>query len=430
MPSLLFKKARIIDPLQKLDFIGDLLCEDDKIKEVASHIEEPVNVKVIDASGKTLLPGLIDIHVHLRDPGFTYKEDVISGCNAASAGGITTLCAMPNTNPTCDSPDQVRYLIEKAKEAKAHVFPVAAITKGLSGKELTDMKALKEAGARAFSDDGVPVATADLMSQAMAIAAELQTPIFAHTEEKTLSKKGIVHDGKCAKELGLAGIPGSAEDVGTAREITLLMSAPKGCHLHICHTSTKVSVGLIQDAKKRGYSVTAETCPHYFIFDESKILTEDADYRMNPPLRTIEDKEAVLDAIVSGDLDVIVTDHAPHSVEEKSDFLHAPNGVIGMETSFSASYTALVATKKLTLMDLVYRMSTKPAEILNISAGNLKEGSPADLVLIDENEKWIVDPDKLHGKSKNAVFKGCTLQSKVKMTVLDGNIVYTDDMEA
>lgn len=427
MSVILFKNARLVDPTQNLDSVGDLLCEDGKITKLGQNIEAPNEAKVVDATHLVLAPGFIDLHVHLRDPGFTQKEDVESGCNAAAAGGVTTLCAMPNTAPTCDSPKAVQELLEKAKSAKAHVIPVAAITKGLRGEELTDMKALVEAGAGAFSDDGVPVATARLMADAMEQAAALNTPIFAHTEDRTLSKGGVIHDGISAKELGVIGIPSSAEDVGTAREIALLMSAPKGCHLHICHTSTKISASLIRDAKAKGYAITAETCPHYFIFDETKVLTEDADYRMNPPLRTKEDKEAIFDAIVSGDLDVIATDHAPHTVEEKSDFYHAPNGVIGMETSFSASYTALVASGKLTLSELIYRMSAKPAEILGIDAGTLKVGSPADLVLLDENETWVVDPEKLHGKSKNAVFKNYTLQSKVKMTVLDGKIVFEDE---
>lgn len=429
MTAILFKNARLIDPSQNLDCVGDLLCEDGKITKIGSCIDTQPDAIVIEANGFVLMPGLIDLHVHLRDPGFTQKEDVESGCNAAAAGGVTTLCAMPNTSPTCDSPEAVKELLEKAKNAKAHVIPVAAITKGLKGEELTDMAALVQAGAGAFSDDGVPVATARLMADAMEQAALLGTPIFAHTEDRTLSKGGIIHDGASAKKLGVIGIPSSAEDVGTAREIALLMSAPKGCHLHICHTSTKGSASFIRDAKAKGYSVTAETCPHYFIFDETKVLEKDADYRMNPPLRTKEDKDAILDAIVQGDLDVIATDHAPHTVEEKSDFYHAPNGVIGMETSFSASYTALVATGKLTLSELIYRMSTKPAEILGIDAGTLKIGSPADLVLLDENETWVVDPDKLHGKSKNAVFKHCTLQSKIKMTVLNGQIVFNDERE-
>lgn len=429
MAELLFKNAHLLDPSQKLDCVCDLRVKNGKIAEIGENLSLNANAIVVDAKHRVLAPGFIDLHTHLRDPGFTQKEDVLSGCNAAAAGGVTTLCAMPNTNPTCDTPQAVKDLLQKAKNAKAHVLPVAAITKGLAGEELTDMQALKEAGACAFSDDGVPVATAKLMADAMEQAAHLGTPIFAHTEDRSLSKGGIIHDGSAAKELSVKGIPSAAEDVGTAREIALLMSAPKGCRLHICHTSTKGSVALIRDAKKNGLSVTAETCPHYFIFDESKVLSRDADYRMNPPLRTASDKEAVLEAIVCGDLDVIATDHAPHTVDEKKNFLTAPNGVIGMETSFSASYTALVATGKLTLSDLIYRMSTKPAEILQINAGTLKIGSPADLVLLDENETWTVDTQKLHGKSKNAVFKNCTLQSKIKMTVLNGEIVYRDETE-
>ena len=429
MQLTLFQNAHIVDPSQSLNCVGDLLVENGVIREISSHIVPSKDTKIIHATGLTLIPGLIDLHVHLRDPGFTKKEDVESGCKAAAAGGVTTLCAMPNTNPTCDTPDMVRDLLQKAKNASAHVVPVAAITTGLKGETLTDMVALAEAGAGAFSDDGVPVATARLMADAMEQAAILNKPIFAHTEDRSLSKGGIVHDGYAAKQLGVPGIPSSAEDVGTAREIALLMSAPENCRLHICHTSTKGATALIADAKEKGLHITAETCPHYFMFSEEKILSRDADYRMNPPLRTLQDREAVFDGIVSGTLDVIATDHAPHTVEEKSDFLHAPNGVIGMETSFSAAYTALVVSGALSLSELVYRMSTKPAEILGSAAGTLKAGAPADLVLIDEHESWTVNPEKLHGKSKNAVFKNCTLQSKVKMTVLDGRIVFTDEKE-
>ena len=428
MVDLLFKNARVVDPSQKLDRICDVLCKDGTVAFIGENIVCSTAV-TIDASGLILAPGLIDLHTHLRDPGFTEKEDIITGCAAAAAGGVTTLCAMPNTLPACDTPETIRYVLQKAEKAQARVLPVAAITKGLKGEELTDMAALKEAGACAFSDDGVPVQTAAQMQQALTLSANLNAPIFAHTEDRSLSAGGIVNDCALCADLDVKGIPNSAEDVGTAREIALLMSAPQKARLHICHVSTAGSVSLIRDAKARGLHITAETCPNYFMFTDAKINEKDADYRMNPPLRSKNDRQAVLRGVLDGTLDVIATDHAPHTEAEKADFYKAPNGVIGMETSFAASYTALVQSGMLTVSDLIDKMSVRPAKILGIDGGTLRVGARADLILIDENEAWTVDTEKLHGKSKNCVFKNCTLQSKIKMTVLAGRIVYNDGIK-
>lgn len=428
MVDLLFKNARVVDPSQNLDRICDVLCKDGTVAFIGENIVCN-NVVTIDASGLILAPGLIDLHTHLRDPGFTEKEDIVTGCAAAAAGGVTTLCAMPNTRPTCDTPETIRYVLQKAEKAQARVLPVAAITKGLKGEELTDMAALKEAGACAFSDDGVPVQTAAQMQQALTLSANLNAPIFAHTEDRSLSAGGIVNDCALCADLDLKGIPNSAEDVGTAREIALLMSAPQNARLHICHVSAAGSVSLIRDAKARGLHITAETCPHYFMFTDAKISEKDADYRMNPPLRSENDRQAVLRGVLDGTLDVIATDHAPHTEAEKADFYKAPNGVIGMETSFAASYTALVQSGILTVSDLIDKMSVRPAKILGIDGGTLRVGARADLILIDENEAWTVDTEKLHGKSKNCVFKNCTLQSKIKMTVSAGRIVYNDGIK-
>ena len=428
MVDLLFKNARVVDPSQNLDRICDVLCKDGTVAFIGENIVCS-NVVTIDASGLILAPGLIDLHTHLRDPGFTEKEDIVTGCAAAAAGGVTTLCAMPNTLPACDTPETIRYVLQKAENAQARVLPVAAITKGLKGEELTDMAALKEAGACAFSDDGVPVHTAAQMQQALTLSANLNAPIFAHTEDRSLSAGGIVNDCALCADLDAKGIPNSAEDVGTAREIALLMSAPQNARLHICHVSTAGSVSLISDAKARGLHITAETCPNYFMFTDAKISEKDADYRMNPPLRSENDRQAVLRGVLDGTLDVIATDHAPHTEAEKADFYKAPNGVIGMETSFAASYTALVQSGILTVSDLIDKMSVRPAKILGIDGGTLRVGARADLILIDENEAWTVDTEKLHGKSKNCVFKNCTLQSKIKMTVSAGRIVYNDGIK-
>lgn len=425
MTELLFKNARVIDPAQNLDRVCDLLVTDGKVAMIGKNIVCKTALKT-DASGLILAPGLVDIHTHLRDPGFTEKEDILTGCAAAAAGGVTTLCAMPNTKPACDSAETIAYILEKAKHAKARVLPVAAITKGLAGIELTDMKALAAAGACAFSDDGVPVATAKQMAEALTIAAELNLPVLAHTEDRSLSAGGIMNAGALADALHADGIPNAAEDVGTAREIALLMSAPEHARLHICHVSTAGSAALIADAKQRGLSITAETCPHYFIFNEEKLKAKDADYRMNPPLRSEADRKAILHAVLDGTIDAIVTDHAPHTPAEKSDFYKAPNGVVGMETSFSASYTTLVRSGVMSISDLIRKMSLVPAQILGIDAGTLKIGARADLILIDERESWVVDPKQLHGKSENCVFKNCRLHSKVRMTVLNGEIVYNE----
>ena len=364
------------------------------------------------------------MHVHLRDPGQTEKEDIISGCKAAAAGGVTSVLAMPNTNPTVDNVETVQYILEKAKDADAHVYVSAAITKGLQSDVLCNLAALKEAGAIALSDDGRPVINTEFMAEAMQAAPKLGMTVVSHCEDLYLAKGGIIHGGKVAETLGVKGIPAAAEDCGTAREIAL--AAAYNVPIHICHVSTATSIALIRDAKARGVAVTAETAPHYFTLTEEELLKRDADYRMNPPLRTEADRLAVIEALKDGTLDAIATDHAPHTPEEKADFEKAPNGAIGMETSLSAGITALVKQGHCTMLQLIEKMSTKPAQLLGIPAGTLKKGSPADVILIDKDEEWTVDVDKLHGKSKNCVFKNKQLIGKVKFTVCGGKIVFNE----
>ena len=411
--------ARVIDPSQGLDQIGDLLLREGKIAQVG-QVEAADADLVIDGQGLVAAPGLVDMHVHLRDPGLTYKEDVFSGCRAAAAGGVTSLLAMPNTKPPMDDPALVRDLLARAREADATVYTAACVTKGMQGEELADLAALKEAGAIAISDDGVPVGSSRCLLEALRLAPQLGLVFTAHCEDLDLAAGGKMHDGAVARELGVQGIPAAAEDCGTAREIAAAASI--GAPIHICHVSTKGSVALIRDAKARGVQVTAETCPHYLLLTEEALEGRDADYRMNPPLRTEEDRLALIQGLKDGTLDAIATDHAPHSPEEKADFLKAPNGSIGMETSLAATLTALEG--ELSLSQVVEKMSCNPAKILHIPAGSLKVGAPADVVLFDPEKRWTVDPEALHGKSKNTPFKGMELKGKVAMTILEGRIVY------
>ncbi len=419
--TLLIKNARVIDPSQKLDTKSDILIKNGKLADIG---EFDVADRVIDAKGLIAAPGLVDMHVHLRDPGQTRKEDIISGCKAAAAGGVTSLLAMPNTNPTVDNPDTVRYILEKAENADAKVYVAASVTKGLRSEEATDLEALRAAGAIALSDDGRPVENTAMLINAMKKAPELGLAVTAHCESLPVAEGGIINEGEVSRKLGVKGIPDSAEDCGTMREISFAdaLNVP----IHICHVSTKNSVNLIRDAKKRGVKVTAETAPHYFSLTEKELLKRDADYRMNPPLRREEDRLAIIEGLKDGTLDAIATDHAPHTPEEKLDFLKAPNGSIGMETSLSAGITNLVKTGELTISELINKMSTAPAKILGINAGTLRKGAPADIVLFDMDESYTVDVNKLHGKSKNSPFKGKTLFGAVKYTILDGEVVYED----
>ncbi len=417
--SLLIKNAHVVSPADGINDVLDILVEGGRIARIGKdlHADEEIN-----AEGLYAIPGLTDMHVHLRDPGQTQKEDIITGCRAAAAGGVTSLLAMPNTAPTVDSPETVRYILEKAKNADAKVYVAASITKGLKSAEPTDLEALKNAGAVALSDDGRPVENTKFLSDAMKKAPKLGLTVVAHCEDLFLADGGKINEGKVSRQLGVKGIPASAEDCGTAREIAL--AAAENVPVHICHVSTKTSVALVRDAKRRGVKVTAETAPHYFSLTEKELLKRDADYRMNPPLRTEEDVKAIIEGLQDGTLDCIATDHAPHTPEEKADFEKAPNGSIGMETSLAVGITYLVKTGLLTFEELVRKMSVNPAKVLGIEAGSLSVGSPADIALVDINEQWTVDVDSLHGKSKNTPFKGMTLTGRVKKTLLNGKVVF------
>lgn len=423
---ILLQNARLIDPANGLDTRGSLLLEDGKIAAVG-EVAPPPGAEVVDCTGLCAAPGLVDMHVHLRDPGQTQKEDVYSGCRAAAAGGVTTLLCMPNTTPALDTPERIGAVREKAKEATAHVCVAGALTVGLKGEARTDLAALKAAGAAAFSDDGRPVSNSRLMAEALCEAARLSVPVVSHCEDLSLSAGGKINEGEVSRSLGVPGVPAAAEDCGTARELAL--AAAYNVPVHICHVSTRTSVALIRDYKRRGVPVTCETGPHYFALTDEALRKKDADYRMSPPLRTEADREAIIEGLKDGTIDAIATDHAPHTPEEKADFLKAPNGVIGMETSLSAGITYLVRPGLLNLSELIEKMSPAPARILGLPAGTLSPGSAADVVVFDPDETWVVSPEALHGKSRNAVFKGKTLSGRVKRTYLSGRLVYCDAAE-
>lgn len=426
MSRILLKNMKVTDPASRRDgAVADILVEDGAIRAVGQRIDAK-DAEIIDGEGRLYAaPGLVDMHVHLRDPGFPDKEDILSGCRAAAAGGVTSLLCMPNTKPAVDTPETVRYILDKAANADAHVYVAAAITKGLGdAAELCDFQALREAGACAFSNDGRPVVDSRKMAQAMRAAAELGVPVVSHCEDLYLSAGGLMNEGAVSRALGVPGVPAAAEDCGTAREIAL--AAAYGVPVHICHVSTKTSVALIRDARRRGVQVTGETAPHYFALTDEELRDRDADKRMSPPLRTEEDRLTVIEALRDGTLQAIATDHAPHTPQEKADFAKAPNGSIGMETSLAAGITFLVKPGLLTMTELIRLMSTSPARLLGLHAGTLAEGAPADVVVFDPDEVWTVDPDSLHGKSRNAVFKGRELTGRVKATICGGRFVWRE----
>ena len=419
--TTVIKNATVVSPADGLNGANDILIENGRIAALGQNLS---GAREIDAAGLYAVPGLVDMHVHLRDPGQTAKEDILTGCNAAAAGGVTSLLAMPNTNPTADSPETVRYMLDKAKDAKARVYVAASITKGLQGKEPTDLQALRDAGAVGLSDDGRPVLQTKHLREAMNRAPKLGMTVVAHCEDLSLAEGGKINEGAVSEALGVKGIPAAAEDCGTAREIAL--AAADNVPVHICHVSTRTSVALVRDAKRRGVKVTAETAPHYFSLTEQALMGRDADFRMNPPLRTAADVQAIIEGLQDGTLDAIATDHAPHTPEDKADFEKAPNGSIGMETSLAVGVTYLVKPGLLSFSQLIEKMSANPAKLLGIPAGTLAVGAAADIALVDLNREWTVDVNRLHGKSKNTPFKGMNLTGKVVKTFLGGEVVFDE----
>ncbi len=400
----------------------DIFIENNIITKIDETIEVKAD-KIIDCKSKYVVsPSLFDMHVHFRDPGFEYKEDIVTGSYSAASGGFTGVACMPNTKPTIDNKDTIKYILDKAEDTGVKVYPVACITKGMTGNELSDYDELKSAGAVAISDDGKPVENAELMRLALEKSNENGLLVISHCEDLNIIKNGIINKGAVSEKLGVQGMDRASEDYITAREIALAASC--NARIHIAHVSTKGSVQFIRAAKRNGYKVTCETCPHYFIFTEEKLLLKDADYRMNPPLRTKEDREYILEAVADGTIDCIVTDHAPHASEEKKDFLKAPNGVVGLETSFAAAITYLYHTKKCTFDKIIDLMANRPRKILGINTNKIAVGEEANICISDLDYEWTVIPEKLNSKSKNTVFKGKKLKGKVMYTISEGKIIY------
>ena len=420
----LLKNGRVIDYKTRTNEILDILIQDDKIEKIEKNIEIQAD-KTIDCTNLNIIPGMIDIHCHLREPGFEYKETIETGSKSAVSGGFTTICPMPNTKPTPDSAIILQEIIKKAKEINlCNVLPYASVTKGEKGEELVNFEELKQAGAIAFSDDGMPVVNSKMMRQAMIEADKLGTFVASHCEEKSVAK-GAINRGEVADKLGVEGVFPEAEEIMAAREIVI--SETNNVRGHICHISTKTSKNMIRDAKKRGVKITCETCPHYFTFTVEEVLNSGTNAKMNPPLREEKDRQAIIEGLKEGTIDCIITDHAPHSEEEKAQGLEkAPNGIIGFETALSAEIMNLIDTGKLDYFDLVRVTSYTPAKLINIDRGSLEAGKVADITIFDPNEEYIYSKDKIVSKAKNSPFIDKKLKGKVKYTIVGGRIVYQD----
>jgi dihydroorotase len=421
--NLLIKGGRVIDPSQGIDGELDILIEGGVVKELGKGLKAPAGIETIDAKGLLVTPGLIDMHVHLRDPGHEYKEDIVTGTRAAVAGGFTSVCCMPNTCPVADNKAVVGYIINKARaEGLANVFPVGAITQGLKGERLAEMGELREAGCVAVSDDGRPVANAELMRRALEYARGMGILIISHAEEPALAGEGTMNEGFTSTELGLKGIPRVAEDIATARDV--MLAEYTNSPIHIAHVSTRGSVRIIREAKARGVMVTCETAPHYFTLTDDAVRGYETNARMNPPLREADDLAAIKEGLRDGIIDAIATDHAPHHIDEKDvEFDAAANGIIGLETSLPLSLR-LVDEKVLDLKGLVEKMSSNPARILGIPRGALRAGAVADVTIIDPSLEWSVEKEKLASRSKNSPFLGERMKGAAVYTIVGGKIVY------
>ena len=423
--KLLIQNGRVLDPVSKTVTLTDLLAENGRVALLERGLETEAD-RIIDASGLVVSPGLVDMHVHLRDPGYTYKEDIRTGTAAAARGGVTSLACMANTDPVLDCPEQLHYVRERAKEGSGvHVYPIAAVSVGLRGEEPTDAEALKKAGAVALSDDGCNVDNANLMRDAMIRAKRQELPVLCHCEDTSMVEGRAVNEGSVSRQLWLEGRPAIAEELVVMRDA--MLAEETGAHVHICHVSTARSVDIIRKMKKKGIHLTCETCPQYFWLTEDEILTQGSMARVNPPLRTSQDVKGILAGLKDGTIDVIATDHAPHSAEEKARPLtKAPSGMVGLETSLALTLTGLYHTGKMELPDIIRRMSTNPADILHLPKGRMSLGVAADLTIFDPDQEWTIDPEQFASKGRNTPFAGTQVKGRVKYTIVDGQIIYQD----
>ena len=419
MSSILLKNVRAVD--SRIDKKCDIYIEDGVIKKIGKNLNQKCD-SVYDCTGLTAMPGLFDMHVHFRDPGFTYKEDIITGAAAALHGGFTGVACMPNTSPVADNPETISYILEKAANTGVKVYPVAAITEGLKGEKLCNYPLLKKAGAIAVSDDGRPVESRAMLREGMQKAEKSGLLVISHCEDLKIIGNGKMNKGKVSQELGVPGMDRESEDSITEREI--LTARETGGRIHIAHVSTAGSTDIIRQYKKAGIRVTCETCPHYFMLTDEMLRTRDADYRMNPPLREESDRIAIEEGICDGTIDCIVTDHAPHSKEEKADFINAPNGVVGLETSLPAVLTGLYHTEKITLNKVSEIMSENPRRILGLPKLELSESMPAEITLVDTELEWTIDPEKFMSKASNSAFKGMKLKGKAVGVISDGKMQF------
>ncbi len=419
--KILIKNGHVVDPANNIDEILDIFTSDGKILKVAKDIDNKAD-RVIDASGKYVVPGLVDMHVHLREPGFEYKEDIVSGTKAAVMGGITSVACMPNTKPVADNAAVITYIKERAKnDGYANVFPIGTISKGMLGKEISEMADLKDAGAVGVSDDGRPVSEPILMRNALVYASMFDLPVISHCEDLSLADDGDINEGYMSTYLGLRGITRAAEEVQASRDI--LIAEATNTAVHIAHVSTRGTIELVRQGKKRGVKVTCETAPHYFTLTEKAVDGFNTNAKMNPPLRTEDDVEAVKEGLKDGTIDAIITDHAPHHIDEKNcEFALALNGIVGLETSLALGLTYLVKPGVLTMSELISLMSDKPSNILKIDKGTLSEGADADITIFDFDKEWIVDVNKFKSKSKNSPYDGYKLYGKPEYVIVGGRI--------
>ena len=422
----LIRQGRLVDPATGIGGVMDILIEDGKIAVIGSTILDG-EAEVIDARGLVVCAGLVDMHVHLREPGFEYKDTVETGAAAAAAGGFTAVACMPNTRPATDSPEQIAYVLGKAEQAcGVRVLPIGAVTVGQKGQELTDFEALKQAGAVALSDDGVPVQNANLVRDALILAKRKNLTVLSHCEDADMVKNFAVNEGKVSRQLRLPGRPAIAEELQVARDA--MLAEETGGAVHICHVSTAKAVNIIRRYKRRGVAITCETCPQYFTLTEDEILKQGTMARINPPLRTKTDVEGIIAGLKDGTIDAIVTDHAPHSAEEKAKPLpEAPSGMVGLETSLALTLTALYHSGRMSLSDIILKMTLNPACILRTNGGRVALGCDADLTLFDPDEEWTIDPGQFKSKGRNTPFGGYKVKGRVKYTIVGGKVIYKDD---